>query len=110
MSSERIGTSPLTPSTMRTMSGALAARRHEVDDADDAVVGRPRRLEDERVVAVAPLRSPRRVVGREQPAAVLGRAEERGEAGAGVEAREAEPVDRAVAADERRRLQSPISA
>ena len=35
---------------------------------------------------------------REQPAAVLGRAEQRGEAGAGVEAREAAPVDRPVAA------------
>ena len=36
---------------------------------------------------------------------MLGRPEERREAGAGVEAREAAPVDRAVAADERRRLQ-----
>ena len=36
---------------------------------------------------------------------MLGLAEQRGEAGAGVEAREAAPVDRPVAADERRRLQ-----
>ena len=42
---------------------------------------------------------------REQPAAVLGAAEQRGEAGARVEPGQAEPVDRARAGDERCRLQ-----
>ena len=43
--------------------------------------------------------------GREQPASVVGLAEQRGEAGARVEPREAAPVDRPRPADERRRLQ-----
>ena len=46
---------PRTPSTMRTTSGAVAARRHEVDDAHGAVVGLELGLEHERVVAVAAL-------------------------------------------------------
>ena len=75
------------------------ARRHEVVDAHGAVVVLPRRLEDEGVTAVS---TRRRAAGRrrEQPAAVLGVTEQRGEAGAGVEAGEAEPVDRTAAFDE----------
>ena len=48
--------------------------------------------------------------GRELPAAMVGRAEQRGEAGGGIEARKAQPVDRAIAADQRAVWQSPISA
>jgi len=82
----------------------LTARRHEVDERGGAIAGRELGLEDQRVVAIAP-RDPRlRVDGRDLPASVLGRAEQRGEAGAAVEARPAQPVDRAVAADQRRRL------
>ena len=47
------------------------------------------------------LRLPRR----DQPSAILRRAEQRREAGRRVEARQAEPVDRAVAADQSRRHQ-----
>ena len=59
----------------------------------------------ERVLAVTALDRLDLAVRREQPAAVLIVAEQRGEAGARVEAREAEPVDRAVPPDERRGLQ-----
>src|SRR5581483_12137337 len=84
--------------------GRLPARRHEVEHADGALVRLPGRLEDERVVEIPA--ADRAALGRrEQPASVLRAAEERGEAGAGVEAREAEPVDRAAALDERRGLQ-----
>jgi hypothetical protein len=44
-------------------------------------------------------------VWREEPAAVLCRTEECGEAGIGVEARPTEPIDGAVASDERSGLQ-----
>ena len=84
--------------------GCAAARGHAVDEPHhtplDLVLG----LEDERpgpVAATDLLHLGRRG---QEPAAVIGRAEERGETGAGVEAREAEPVDGPVAADERRRL------
>src|SRR5712664_2789474 len=58
-------------------------------------------LRDERAVAVAaahPLHSSGR---RQQPAAVVGRPQERGEGRIRVDAREAEPVDRPVLRDER---------
>ena len=81
------------------------ARRHEVDHADAPAGELVHRLEDERVVAVAPRRAHRRRGGREQPASVVLGAEDGGEAGARVEAREATPVDGAGAADERHRLE-----
>ena len=66
------------------------------------VVGLELGLEDQRAVAVAARDVRRHRAGRrEQPAAVLGVAEQRGEAGAGVEPRQAQPVDRPVAADQR---------
>src|SRR5204863_3896882 len=80
------------------------ARRHAVDDLDDAVLGLELRLEDERRVAIAAPRPPHPAAWRDEPAPVLRRAEERGEAGSRVEARDAQPVDRAVAADQRGRL------
>ena len=82
-----------------------AARRHEVDDADAAVVGVEVELVHERPVAVAPLGALHVGGGREQPTAVALVAEERREACARVEAGEAEPVDRAVATYESGRLQ-----
>ncbi len=82
--------------------GGVAARRHEVDQRDGAV----RRLErafpgsgccpdSAREMPVISL------AGRDQPAAVSCGAEERGKAGIGIEGRPAQPVDRAVAADQR---------
>src|SRR4029077_10089113 len=67
----------------------------------DPVVGLELGLEDERVATVRAPRPPEPARGGDQPAPVLPRAEERREAGARVEARHAEPVDRAVAADQR---------
>src|SRR5581483_10134248 len=84
--------------------GRRRPRRHEVEHAGNAVLRLPRRLEDERVVEVAARARPS-ADGCELPAAVLRSAEQRGEARAGVEARQAEPVDRAAALDERRCLE-----
>ena len=58
------------------------------------------RLEHEGVVDVAAGRDRVRVGGREQPPTVLRGAEQGREAGARVEAGQAQPVDRAAAADE----------
>ena len=82
-----------------------ATRRHEVDRAHRSLVGLVDRLQDQRVVAVPARRPVNAGRRREQPAAVIGVAEQRREARTRVEAREAAPVDRPVAADERRRLQ-----
>ena len=79
----------------------LAAGRHEVDHADDAVGGREQRLEDQRVVAVAALDLLDPGLRRDDPAAVFARAEQCCETGTGVEAGEARPVDRALVVNER---------
>ena len=85
--------------------GRLAARRHEVDDGRRAGVGLEDSFEDEGAVAVGPPAGADVPGGGEQPAAVVGSAQQGGEAGAGVEAGEAEPIDRPAALDERRGLQ-----
>ena len=84
--------------------GSVAARRHEVDQVDRAIGGLKPRLQDQRIVAVAArgfLDLSRR---RDQPAAVFVAAEQCRKAGVGIECRPAQPVDRSVAPDQRRRL------
>ena len=83
----------------------LPTRRHEVDQADQAVLAHEFCLEDERVVSVSAPGGSDLARGHERPPAVLLAPEKRGEAGARVEAWEAEPVDAAVSRHERRRLQ-----
>ncbi len=78
--------------------------RHEVDDRDRALCGFDVGLQDQRALAVASRRAGDRGGRGDAPTAVLGTAEQGGEAGAGVEARPAQPVDRAVARDQRRGL------
>ena len=96
---------PLEPLDDPDDVGSVAAWGHEVDDANAAVLGVEVELVHERVLSVAALDALDLAVGREQPAAVALVPEQRGEAGARVEAREAEPVDRAVPPDECRGLQ-----
>ncbi len=80
-----------------------ASQRHEVDERDDTLVGLEAGLEDQGARAVTPGDSGR-AHGCDQPASVLGAAQEGREAGAGIEAGPAEPVDRAVGPDQGRRL------
>ena len=75
--------------------------RHEIDQRDRAVLGLEVRFEDQRVGAIAPRDLGVPVARRDDEAAVLARAEQRREAGIRVEARPAQPVDRAIAADQR---------
>ena len=83
--------------------GRLAAYRHAVDDTNHASGRRERRLENERVGDVS-ARDRNRLIGRRQlPSPVVTVTEQRGEARAGVEPREAQPIQRPVATDERRR-------
>ena len=80
--------------------GTFVGGGHQVEEGDDPGVGRERRLERGRLSDVPP--GDLVVAMRAQlPVAVIGGAEDRGEAGGGVEARQAQPVDRAVLADER---------
>ena len=79
----------------------LLARIHEVDHRGGAGIGLEPRLEDERVRAVAPGHLRLRIGRRDQPAAIIVVAENRRETSSGVEARQAKPVDRTVASNER---------
>jgi hypothetical protein len=80
----------------------LHAHRHEVDHADLTLRGLELGLEDQRVRTVGAPRGNECGGRRDAPTATLRCAEERSEACRRVEARPAQPVDRAVAADERR--------
>ena len=85
----------------------VAAERHEVDERDGTFGGLEVGLEDQRVVAVAAADARGRLGRGDQPAAVLGPAEQGREAGARVEPGPAQPVDGAVAANQGRRLAVP---
>ncbi len=86
--------------------GVLGSHGHEVDDGDG-----PRRrhvlgLEHERVLAIAT--GGRRLARRcDEPASVLGFAEQGGEGRARVDPRSAPPVDRATSLDQRHRVGVP---
>ncbi len=79
----------------------IVAGRHAIDDRDFAFIRREDGLEHKRPVAVVPLDALRLRHRCEQPTAVVGSAEQRGEARARIESRERQPVDRTVAPDER---------
>ena len=88
-----------------TYEVAVRARvRHQVDDDGCAVRRLPMRLEDQRLLAIATRDLRLRMGRRDRPAAVVLVAEQAGEHRGGIEARPAQPVDRAVAPDERRGL------
>ena len=74
--------------------------RERVEQPDRAALGRERRLQDERIRQVTALAG-ELAGGTDRPVAGVG-VEEAGEDGRPVEPRQAEPVDRAVAADQRR--------
>jgi hypothetical protein len=82
--------------------GGIFAFGHEIDHTNGAAVRLNIVLDDRRSVAVSPGMPACLLPGREQPVAILGTSEQRREAGAGVEARETEPVDRSVPAHQRR--------
>jgi hypothetical protein len=77
---------------------------HEVDDTTYAIGGVPLGFQDQRAVAIPASRRSARLGGN-QPASVLPIAEQTGKARVGVEARQAAPVDRTAAVDERSGLQ-----
>ena len=92
------------PRTRRTTSELLPRGGMKSISGDGAVGGLEVGLEDQRVIAVARVLVASSAAGRMMPAAMFAAAEQRGEAGGGVEARPAEPVDRSVAPDQRRGL------
>ena len=90
---------------MRTMSGAFPRGGMKSITRTAPVIGLPFGFEHERVWAVAAAALPGINARSDDPAAMVGVTENGGEAGAGVEARKARPVDRAVTSDECCRLQ-----
>ena len=83
---------------------ALAREGHEVDDANASFLGVEFGFEHEAVAAVPAPYPARSGDGSQQPASVLRPAEKCGETGPRVESRQAEPIDGAVAADQRGRV------
>ncbi len=81
--------------------GVGLPRRHEVDQPHGSVVRLELGLEDERVASVLPARGAELTGGLDRPVAVLLVSEKCREQRARVEAGEAQPVDRALAAHER---------
>jgi hypothetical protein len=80
--------------------GLTAAQRHAVEHGNRAVLSLVVGLQDQRPLAVAAAHRGGRPFGGQPPATVLGRAQKGREAGRRVEARQAQPVDRAVTPDQ----------
>src|SRR5438034_631247 len=79
---------------------AALPRRHAIDDAYGALRALELGLENQRVVAITTARGAALADGREQPASMFAIAEKRRETSAGIEPRHAQPIDRAVFADQ----------
>ena len=94
-------TVPLMPAHPAHEVGPPVAVRHQVDDLDHAGLGLPPGDEHERVVLVGARRAAGRADRGEPPVPVVVVAEQCAERRRRVEARQAEPVDAAVGADER---------
>src|ERR1700731_4033214 len=84
--------------------GAVIARRHEVDELDRAICCLEDRHEDKRAIEVASCNPGSRVSWRDEPSSVLRSAKQGSETCARIESGQAQPVDRPVTADERRRF------
>ena len=80
------------------------AGRHEVDESHRAAVRVVLSLEDERPRTIAALDSLDLGFGRQHPAPMVERSQERGEASGRIESRKTEPVDRTVPPNEGCRL------
>src|SRR5207248_2307911 len=81
--------------------GVAAVHRHRVDDTNGPVLGVELRLEHNRAGSVPALDPADATPGGDQPAPGRFPVEEGREHGAGIEPRQAEPVDRSVPPDER---------
>ncbi len=82
--------------------GGLATRRHEVDQGDCPLVACEVGFEDQGFAAVGSGDRSRGLLRRDQPASMIRRAEQRRKAGFGIKRRPAQPVDGALATDQRR--------
>ena len=96
-----MATWPLRPSTIRTTDELPVAAVMKSISATLPSLRLEYRLQDHRAGPVLPADTHRRLGGGDAPAPVVRRADQRGKAGRAVEARPAQPVDRAVAADQR---------
>src|SRR5262249_42769043 len=79
-------------------------RRHEIDDRRAAGISFEVGFKDEGTKAVTPIYADRRELWSDEPSTVLSRPKESGKARGRVEARPAQPVNRAVTADQSSRL------
>jgi hypothetical protein len=84
----------------------VAFRRHEVDQENASLACLESRLQDQSVASISS-RCLRSFFGRDQPTTILRIAKQRGKARIGIKSRQAQPIDRAVSADESGRLAIP---
>ena len=84
--------------------GSAVPSRHEIRETYGAMFSAKHRFENERVAQVSARDADVTLLRRYQPSPVLGFAKQRAEARAAVEAGQAQPVDRAVASNEREGL------
>ncbi len=85
-------------------SGVVGTDRHEVDQAYRSVGRLHVGLEQQGLTAVSARRPQHLTLRSDRPEPVIVGAEQAGEAGVGVEPRQAEPVDASIASDDRCRL------
>src|SRR3954453_5883080 len=79
----------------------VVARRHAIDNGDRTVLGLVIGFQNERVAAISALDFRGLLSRAEQPAAVVRSSQKRRETGGRIEPRKAQPVDRAIQADQR---------
>ena len=82
----------------------FSARRHEIDQPHRAFGRFDFRFEDQRVTPITAARRGDFSLREKSPSPIFPVAQERGEAGARIEARKAKPIHATIAADERPRL------
>ena len=98
------GDAPALTNYQADQPGMTGTRRHKVDQHDRSFGRLKPGLQNERVRPIAPGCACRRVPWGKEPPPVLCHTKQAGEAGVGVEAWPAQPVDRAVPAYKGRRL------
>src|SRR5260370_23949225 len=79
-------------------------RRHEIDYRRRAGLSLEFGFEDQRARTIAPCRADRWILGGDKPTPIIGFPEQGSKAGSRIKPRPAQPIDRAVAADQSRRL------
>jgi hypothetical protein len=100
----RLENNPARPASHGPHQIGTVRRNHEINHRRAASLGLELGFEDQGAGTVASLDAEQRILGCKKPPAVIGVSQQRGKASSRIEAGPAQPIDRAVAADQSRRL------